>query len=195
MSTPILGVDVKKTFDVSTVELVVAYEPRSKSLATYSPTDSQGQKEILLLNYLEPHVTFFVLAKSDTTLDIKSTELNESCRKIIQNNNYEYMTSSALNKEASSSEDKTISFKTRYLTLYERGQYNDTRVMLIYPKVDSNKKASYKYGPASPKISISYAKEYEEKEFYTFDYKNKKCYKGIFPSMRIPPYPILEDIK
>ena len=92
------------------------------------------------------------------------------------------------------SKNQSLSIKTRYLTHHEKGIYNDTRVMLIYPNINTKGKATYRYGPASPKIAMKYAKEYEEKEFYIYDYKMRKCFKGYFPSMRIPPYPTLKEI-
>ena len=195
LSTPISGVDVKKTFDVSTIELVVVYDSKSKSLATYPSLSLEREKEILFLKYLEPHVTFFVLAKSDTTVEIISTNINEFCKKIIDNSAYKHIISTITDKEASISEDKSISIKTRYLTHNELGIYDDTRVMLIYPKIETKTKAIYKYGPASPRIQIKYAKEYEEKNFFIYDYKKQTCNKGIFPSARIPPYPVLKEIK
>jgi len=195
LTTPKEGVDVSKTFsDTSAVQFVAAYDEASKVWAILSSEKIADDKGILLLKYLEPKITFFVLAKSDTSVQIKSIELNKSCKKMMQNDSYNYIVSSVFDNKAISSKDNSINIKTRYLTHFEKGIYNETRVMLIYPKIDLKANATYKYGPANPRVTIKYSKEYEEKEFYIFNYKMQKCYKGLFPSMKIPPYPVLEEI-
>jgi hypothetical protein len=37
--------------------------------------------------------------------------------------------------------------------------------------------------------------EYEEVTFYVADYFEKKCYEGIFPSRKIPPFPVLKKLE
>lgn len=192
LTTPISGVDVPNTFDTSKIKLVLAYDFSSKLWATYLPEKVDKDPKILFLKYLEPNVTYFVLANSDISVDIKSTIVNEACKKIMNDKDYDFMVDGVLEQKLS--KDKSISIKTRYLTHYEKGIYNDTRVMFIYPNIDTKSKATYRYGPASPKVAIKYAKEYEEKKFYIYDFKVKKCYLGLFPSMKIPPYPRLEEL-
>ena len=192
VTTPKAGVDVPKTFDISTIKLVVAYDYETKLWAKYSPLKSKSENGILFLKYLEPNVTFFVLAKRATTIEIKSKEMSQSCKQLMHKKEYNFLLSGVYSKE--NSKTKSMEIQTRYLTHYERGFYDDTRVVLIYPNIDTNKKPIYKYGPASPRISLKFAKEYEGKKFYVYDYKFEKCYQGYFPSEVIPPYPILEEI-
>ena len=195
LQTPLEGIDVSKTFfDSSKVELVVAYDKKSKLWATSSYADQEDDKKILLLRYLEPHVRFFVLAKTDTSIEIKSIKINNSCKKMMQDEEYNFMINSALDENPTASKDKTLSIKTRYFTHHEKGIHNETRVMLIYPKVDSKGKASFRYGPASPRVALRFAKEYEGKKFYIYDYKLQKCHEGLFPSPKIPPFPRLIEI-
>jgi hypothetical protein len=88
-----------------------------------------------------------------------------------------------------------MSAKSRYFSHHEKGIYNDTRIVLIYPKLEAKTKRSYKYGPAMPKTFFEFSKEYEAKKFFVYDFKEQKCFEGIFPSMQIPPFPTLKEIK
>ena len=56
-------------------------------------------------------------------------------------------------------------------------------------------KDTFRYGPAEPKSMIRFAKEYEGKTFYMYDFYEKSCYKGFLPSMRIPPFAILQKLQ
>ena len=199
LTTPKDGVLVPQTFNTSKVELVVAYDKTSKLWATFSNysnliAPNMKDEKILFLKYLEPNTKFFVLAKSPTTIEIKSIEVSETCKNIMNDSRYDYIISSVLDLQPIVSKDNSITLKSGYFTHHEKGFYNETRVMLIYPKLKTKNKAIYKYGPAFPKVAIKYAKEYEEKEFYIFDYKNNQCHKGLFPSKRVPPYPRLKSI-
>jgi len=204
LTTPKDGVVVPQTFDSSKIQLVVAYDKESKLWATFSSYEnfiapSMKSEKILFLKYLEPNTTFFVLANRDISVKINSIVINQSCKDIISNDSYADIINSVLDDDVTWSKDKTISIKTGYLTHHERGIYNETRVVLIYPKLETKtihkpKETSYLYGPAFPKVRLKYTKEYEEKKFYIFDYKVQKCYMGIFPSKRIPPFPILREI-
>jgi len=199
LTTPKSGVVVPLTFNISKVELVVAYDKKSKLWATFSnyanfiAPDMKNEK-ILFLKYLEPNTTFFVLAKSNISIIIKSIKISKSCKNIMLKDKYDYMINSILDDSFTISKDKSIGIKTGYYTEHEKGVYNETRVMLIYPKINTNTKAVYKYGTAFPKVTLKYVKEYEEKEFYIYDYKVQKCYMGLFPSKRIPPFPRLKEI-
>ncbi len=189
------GVDVPTTFkDVSTIKFVVTYDLQSKKWAIYSPNKNYHNDEILFLKYLEPDVTFFVLAKEDTKLNLRDTTLNESCKEMAQNPNYKTLMDSGIDRAPTQNSDKTMSIQSRYYSNHEKGFYTDTRVMLIYPKTNSKTKATYKYGPATPKVAFKFSKEYEGKKFYIYDYKAKKCFEGVFPSLRIPPFPVLKKI-
>lgn len=196
LDTPKNGIDVVKTFaSVSQVQVVAAYDKVSNKWGVFTSEKMTDTKRLLFLKYLEPNTTFFVLANSSVSINIKSIEPSGFCKNIMNNNNYAHLTSSAFNKEAVHNINRSISIKSRYATEHEIGIYNESREMLIYPKIDTKGKATYKYGPANPKAFLKYAKEYEEKVFYIYKYKTQKCYKGVFPSMRVPPYPILEEVK
>ena len=194
LNTPSTGVEVQSTFDISIVKFVAVYDNKSLSWALYSPENMIQNNKILLLKYLEPNISFFVFAKERKIIKIKSNKVNDTCKKFILNDDYSYMIHGARELYSASNDKKNIIFNSRYFSHQERGIYDDTRVMLIYPVVESKGKPTYKYGPAKPKINILYAKEYENKKFYTYDYKLQKCFMGYFPSMKIPPYPVLEEI-
>ncbi len=194
-TSPNGGVDVPASFkDISTIQLVATYDPQSKRWATYSPDNNQRDEKILFLNYLEPDVKFFVLAKKNTKVSFLSTKLNDSCRELQNDLSYDFVVDSGITTKQTFSKNKSISVKSRYYTHHKKGVYDDTRVMLIYPKQKTISKASFRYGPATPKVALSFAKEYEGKKFYIYDYKAKKCFEGIFPSLRIPPFPVLKEI-
>ncbi len=194
LTTPQDGVDVVKTFgEVSELKYIVVYDSVSKLWAVFSHEKLEG--ELLLLKYLEPNVTFFVLALSDTKVEIKSNTINVACQKILDDKQYNFLLDSGITQESAVSKDETMSAKSRYFSHHEKGIYNDTRIALIYPKIEVKTKRSYKYGPALPKTFFEFSKEYEAKKFYVYDFKEQKCFEGIFPSMQIPPFPTLKEIK
>ena len=183
------GVDVAKTF--SEDEVVVVYEPVTKVWASSQPT-----KEQLYVKYIEPHMIFYVYATKAKKLKIESTHIDSVCQKLIDTKGFKLVLDSGLTKEATFSEDKTISLNSRYFSHYTRGVYNDTRIVMIYKELPTEvKKATYRYGPAEPKSMIHFAKEYEGKEFYMYDFYEKACYKGLLPSMKIPPFAVLQKLK
>jgi len=193
--TPKNGVNVPKTFnDTSKIKYVVTYYETGKLWAIYAPSESFNN--MLFLKYLEPHITFFVLAKKATEVNIESNHINSSCEIFINDKkNYGSVTDSGISRTYSVSSDKIMALQSRYYSHHDRGIYNDTRVTLIYPKYKSDKKRTFKYGPAIPKIAIRFPKAYEGKSFYVYDYKLQKCYQGLFPSLKIPPFPVMKEIK
>ena len=183
------GVDVEKTFTKD--EEVVVYDGVTKVWASSKPNKHQ-----LYVKYIEPHMTFFVYAKKAKKLKIASTQVNATCQKLIDTKGFQTVLDSALTKEPTFSDDKTISLNSRYFSHYDRGIYNDTRIMMIYKKLPTKeKKATFRYGPAEPKSMIRFAKEYEGKTFYMYDFYEKACYKGLLPSMKIPPFAVLRKLK
>jgi len=193
-TTPKDGIDIVKTFhDASKIKYVLTYYPKGKLWAIYAPHKSF--RNMLFLKYLEPHITFFILAKKDTTVEIKSNHLNGICKSINKNTKkYASVTDSGIQRDYTLSSDAKILLQSRYYSHHDRGIYNDTRVTLIYPKIESDTKKMFKYGPANPKIALKFPKAYEGKPFYVYDYKQKKCFKGYFPSERIPPFPMLREL-
>lgn len=194
LTTPIDGVDIFNTFGTLTeVKFVAVYDSESKLWAVFSHEKIAG--ELLLLKYLEPNITFFVLVSSETKVEIKSNVVNSACQKILEDEQYDFLLDSGIKQDSVVSKDETISAKSRYFSHHERGIYNDTRIVLIYPKVEAKTKRSYKYGPALPKTFFEFSKEYEAKKFFVYDFKEQKCFEGVFPSMQIPPFPTLKEIK
>lgn len=195
LTTPIDGVNVIKTFhDASKIKYVLTYYKRGKLWAIYAPKENFNN--MLFLKYLEPKVTFFVLAKEDVKIEIKSNHLNATCLALLNDTKkYDFVTDSGRNRDYTLSHDGTMLLQSRYYSHHDRGIYNDTRVTLIYSKIKSDKKKIFKYGPANPKIAIKFPKAYEGKLFYIYDYKQEKCFEGRFPSEKIPPFPILKELK
>ena len=182
------GVDVETTF--SKDEEVVVYEPVTKAWASSQPTNKQ-----LYLKYIEPHMTFYVYASKAKEVKIVSSHIDAVCQKLLEDKGIKIVEDSALTKEATLSKDKTMSLFSRYFSHYDRGVYNDTRIVLLYKELATKeKKATYRYGPAEPKSMIKFAKEYEGEKFYMYDFYEKACYQGLFPSMKIPPFAVLRKI-
>ncbi|MCW8837581.1 MAG: hypothetical protein OQK11_02650 [Thiovulaceae bacterium] len=194
LTTPKDGVDVVKTFqNTSEISYIVTYDYVSKIWAAYSPNKSFT--DMLFLKYLEPNVTFFVLANKDVALEIKSNTANDTCKKFMEDKNYEFLVDSGISKDYETSNDKKISLQSRYFSHHEKGIYNDTRILLVYPKIVSNQKQTLKYGPGNPKIAIKFTKAFEGKNFYVYDFKQTKCFEGLFPSRKIPPFATLKEVK
>lgn len=199
LSTPKEGLDVKKTF--LDVEFVYVYDQHSKTWAGYSPKSELMQKMqssgILELKYIEPHKKFYLLSQKAMRVPIASKVPNEACQKIIKSNNYELLENSGASQQMSYSSRKTVAFASRYLSHQRKGIYNDSRVLLMIPKLNSFAKDRdfKKYGPALPKIKIAFNAAYIGREFYAYDYLNESCYKGYFPSKKRPPAPVLEKLQ
>ncbi len=198
LTTPKDGIDVIKTFEnISTVKFVVTYDKESKYWAgfTLDQTILKDLKEMLLLKYLEPNVTFFVLATKNSYVRVKHATMNERCSKIIATERYNVLYDSGLTTENIKESKEPMIFSSRYHSHEYRGFYNDTRVALIYPKLKATSKATLKYGPAEPTVMFHYAKEYAQKKFFVYDYLEKNCYEGTFPSKKYPPLPVLTKLK
>lgn len=192
-TTPKDGVNLSKTFREN-ISYVVTYDKVSKLWAIYRPKHRIKGK-VLLLEYLEPNITFFVLATKNIKVKIKSDYIYGVCKEFIDSDNYNYIVDSGVEPKEFIEFKDAMSIKSRYFSHHELGFYRETRVMLIYPKINLDDKIlNLTYGPANPKISIKYAKAYQNKIFYVYDYKYKKCFKGVFPSKKIPPFPLLEEL-
>jgi len=196
------GVDVAKTFADLSVLFVYIYEPNTPAWAAYSPHRHYSvmmyNQRILDLKYIEPSLGFYVYATKKIRLPIVSTQLTPSCAELVTNDTYSMLTHSAFEPKPSADAAADISLQTLYKTHYRRGLYTDTRVMLLYPNLETEGKKEAKksrYAPVEPRAKIEYSKEYAEKKFYLFDYFTKECYEGYFPSKRIPPYPTLKRLK
>jgi hypothetical protein len=194
------GIDVLKTFkSISDIEFVYTYEPITKAWAGYSPDKKLRNKmyktRILRLKYIEPNKGLYIYAKKALSLKVKSIEVNTACKKLIQSSEYHSLLDSGVKDGFSKSEDGSVFVQSRYFSHHKRGVYGDTRVIFIYPNIKTKKTADTKYGIAAPNIKLKYPKEFEGKNFFVYQYGKQKCYKGIFPSDIIPPYPTLTEIK
>lgn len=196
--TPKNGIDVIKTFqDISTVKFVLTYDKVSKLWAGFTLKQSvlKDIKKMLLLKYLEPNIIFFILSDRDIMIAVKSNSINSICKKIMEDKKYSFIEDSGVDDKPTYSNDSSIAVMPRYRSHFTRGVYDDTRIVLIYPKIKTGKNTFQKYGPADPFILLKYAKEYEGKVFYIYDYLQDRCSKGIFPSKKMPPAPLLEELK
>ncbi|MDF1883166.1 hypothetical protein JHD49_04370 [Sulfurimonas sp. SAG-AH-194-C21] len=194
-TSPKDGINIIKTFhDTSKIKYVVTYYETGKLWAIYAPKETFSN--MLFLKYLEPNSTFFVLAKQDSEIKIKHNTLNSTCQKFVDNKTeYSSVLDSGISRDYTVSKDGKMSLQSRYFSHHDRGIYNDTRTVLIYPKYKTTTKNSLKYGPANPKVAIIFPKVYEAKKFYIYDFKQEKCFGGIFPSIKNPPFPILKEMK
>ena len=194
------GVDVEKTFKNSFgVIFVYVYDKPTQAWAGYSPQknnlDMMLNTRILSLKKIEPNRGFYVYAKSSEKVNIVTTVQKGVCKTLMSDDNYAFLTDSGIDSDTQYNEKKSIGLKSRYFSHYKRGVYSESRITLIYPKIKVEKVAELKYGPAVPKSTIEYTKEYENLNFYMFDHKKGKCYQGIFPSMKTPPFASLKEMK
>lgn len=188
--SPKEGIDIVKTFADKNVT-VVTYEPFSKYWAVFPKPKS---KDEIFLDSIEGGVVFFVLAKDITKIKLQPIAIQKPCSDIFHSKEYETLQDSGRDKGFVKNENGTFLAKSRYYAHHQRGLYQDTRVIVAIPKLKAKPSNHlYKYGPAIPKTYFLFTKEYEGKFFYVFSYHDKKCYKGILPSIRIPPFPLLKS--
>ena len=193
------GVNIAKTFKNNAILFVYVYDLTTKAWALYSPRSEirslAREHRLLELQSIEPNLKFYVYANKSLNVKIAPNKMNETCLALSKKEGYLTLVDSGLNSNVQKDETHKISLASRYAAHYRRGVYNGTRVALIYPKIDVESNNVFRYGPAIPKAQLSYPKEYEEKIFYMFDYKFNKCYEGVFPSMKVPPFGMLKELK
>jgi len=202
VAAPQNGVDVLKTFgSSSSILFVYVYDHKTPAWAGYSPQKSLQKMmqttRILHLTSIEPSRGFYVYANKKTSVEIVSTQRPKPCQEILESGAYNILTDSDLKSQKTQDLLGGITLATLYRSHYRRGVYSDTRVELLYPKdlKPEQGKDSLRYAPIEPRAKIEYAKEYQEQKFYVVDYFTKECYEGIFPSKRIPPYPVLKKLR
>jgi len=203
LNAPATGLDVVETFQNSrSVLFVYIYEKNTPAWAGYSPRveikEQMREVRLLDLHAIEPALGFYVYANKKTKVNIVSTQLTQRCAELYESGEYGVLEHSVFAKKRATDTESGIALESKYLTHYRRGKYTDTRVMLLYPKLEhplANADKRKKYGPVEPRALIEYAKEYEEKSFFVFDYFTKRCYEGMFPSKRVPPYPTLKRVE
>ena len=198
-TTPKEGVDVARTF--SDAEFVYVYDKRSKAWAGYSPKADLMKKikstRILELRYIEPKRGFYVLSNKAVRTGISSKVPNEQCQKIMNDKNFDVIYDSGIDEGMSYNGIKSIGFRSRNFSHQREGVYNDSRIVIMTPKLkklSKNNKAK-KYGPAIPKMMIHFNEAYAEQEFYAYDYLNESCHRGYFPSKKRPPAPMMKKVK
>jgi hypothetical protein len=192
------GIDVIKTFEnLPAVKFVVTYDFQSNYWAGFTLNQSilKDIKEMLLLRSLEPNTHFFILSDKEFTLTIESNIPRGECAALQENPHFLAVQNSALASTPTEDNKRNISITSRYHSHTYRGYYDDTRVLLFYPKIKTTSKKILHYGPAEPFVHLEYAKEYEDKTFYIYDYLLKKCYRGTFPSKKMPPFPTLQILE
>jgi len=197
LNTPKNGVDIVKTFqNLQDVKFVFVYDKLSHAWAGYSPDKNIDfkikQTRILSLKYIESNIEYFVYTSRGINVDILNSKVNKVCQKFIDSKEFNTLIDSIFSKSYTNSNNDNIGIKTRYFSHHKRGEYSDSRTLLIYPKIKlQNKTKQQKYGAALPKILVSYDVKYEDKEFYIYNYFDKNCYKGVFPSKKTPPFSTL----
>lgn len=197
LQTPKDGIDVVLSFkEKNFIEAVFSYDHPNSRWACYTPSKIVTCKDDFLhLRYIEPHVSLYIKASKTQNIEVTNTEVSEECSKKIQDDNFSTLKNSALDVEKSSDKEQSISVFSMYKSHYRKGIYNDSRILLIYPKKKSASKDTRVYGTANPRMQIEYSKSYENEKFYVYDYFQKKCFMGIFPSKKIPPFPVLKELK
>ena len=201
-STPKDGIDIVKSFhNIENIQFIYSYDKNSKVWAGYSPHKELQMKmastRILNLKYIEPYRGFYIYASQTLRVNIKATVINKQCQSILDKG-YTLLIASGIDKKAVYNREKTLSIKSRYASHYRRGIYNDSRVALIFDAKKTSLKPSHtltKYGPVNPSVIIEYDKNLENSWFFVFDYFQKECYRGIFPSKKIPPFSTLQKLK
>jgi hypothetical protein len=194
------GIDILKTFSqYEAVKFVYVYDNMTKVWAGYSPDkkiqNSIFNTRILALKSIEPDLKFYVYTTKSIEVDIKTNALDSTCQKLVDDKRMDFLVDSGLDSDMVYNADKSMGLKSRYVSHYKRGIYDDSRVMLIYPKMKTKSKPDLKYGPAIPKTQMEFSKEYEGIVFFMYDYKQQKCYQGLYPSIKIPPFATLKQLK
>ena len=201
-NTPKDGIDIVKSFHkIENIQFIYSYDKVSKVWAGYSPHKELQMKmastRILNLRYIEPHRGFYIYASQTLRVKIEATVINKQCQSILDKG-YSLLIATGIDKKAVYNSEKTLSIKSRYASHYRRGIYNDSRVALIFDTAKASLKSSNKlnkYGPVNPSVIIEYDKSLENSWFFIFDYFQKECYRGIFPSKKIPPFSTLQKIE
>jgi hypothetical protein len=200
LTTPKEGVDVIATFaEFTEVDFVYAYEKKTSIWAGYSPQTELMDKilstRILGLRALEPETVFYVYARKPLRVVIRSLSITGECKRKAEEKGFATLINSGLAGEPSYNDDRTMSLTSRYVSHYKKGVYDDTRLALIYPKIDKNSNEKRKFGPAIPQAMLQYDKNYEGLRFYVYDFLRRECFEGVYPSIKLPPYPTLKKLK
>jgi len=194
LCVPTDGIDIVATFLHTDIETLYHYDAERNLLALYR-ADAIGASVPghLLLETLEPGEEFSLFTATAATIDIVPSGLTGTCLAYANTSDYLQHIEALSGKEAVNASGD-IKLVSRYLPYQKRGFYRDSRVTLIYPKLPYAGDATFRYGPANPRILIDYAKAYENRMFYLYDHFQKRCFTGIFPSQKVPPFSDLRPL-
>ncbi len=182
------GIDIVTTFTQADINDLFYYDAERNLLTLYR-ADAIGMSVPghLRLEALEPGDEFSVYAQRDAIITIVPSAITGICLSYADDPGYMYIAASG-KKESSRESGTSMELTSRYLPYQKKGFYRDSRVTLIYPKLSTAGVATLRYGPANPRILINYAKAYENRTFYLYDHFQKRCFTGIFPSQKVPPF-------
>ncbi len=187
-------INIKNTFKNNSIILVSLKDNISNKWATYPYITND--KNILNLKSIEEGIEFYVYTIKDINIQLYTNNISKICQDLIDDKQqYNTLYNSGIDKKPTISEDNSIALNSNYYSNNLKKTYDDTGLILIYPKIKEISKIKNKYGPAEPKMQVTYSKEYENKYFYVYDFLRNSCYKGIFPSRRIPPFQVLKKLK
>jgi len=189
--TPKEGLDIIAMFEnIDSIKKIYLTDKNSKIIASYPKSKK------ILLKFLEENNYFYLYSTKSFILKINSTSISDKCQEIINGKKYKVLLSSAFDGKLQYHQDDAIGVRTRYIPNFKKNSITDTRILLIYPKVKNvTYKALFKYSPILPYVFLNFAREYEGKHFYIFDYYQKMCYQGLFPSPKIPPFATLRSLQ
>jgi len=187
LRVPADGIDIIATFLHADIEALYHYDAERNLLALYrADAIAASVPGHLLPETLEPGEEFSLFAATAATIDIMPSGLTGTC--LAYANSPDYLHIEASGEKEPLNASKGIKLTSRYLPYQKKGFYRDSRVTLIYPNLPDSGAATLRYGPANPRILIEYAKAYENRMFYLYDHFQKRCFTGIFPSQKVPPF-------
>jgi hypothetical protein len=191
------GIDTKTIFKNDAVQKVWLNDPLSRKTAVFP---KENNASLLELKFIEQNTMFFVLAYKDARIRLQHQSIEHPfCLQKSRLKDYETVIDSAnnTNKKTSFSKTHDLSLTSRYISNYKKNTYDDTKIAVIYKKKSfkAHSPSTYMtYGPAVPAVFLQYRKEYQSEPFFIYSFRNKKCYQGFFPSLKIPPFPTLHEI-
>jgi hypothetical protein len=183
--------DVIQTFTPfkHTLEVKI-YDKKTDVWAVYPFAKYHKEVE---LHFIQPHKIFTVNATQAITITpIYHTMKKGRCSQL--RSEMKSLLDLGDDNHFTFSKQHDIGVRSSYLSHHQKGIYGDNRITLLYTPQKIQSKPTYRYGSAIPKVAFLFSKHYEGKIFYIYSYYDDGCYKGIFPSEKIPPFPFLKKI-
>jgi hypothetical protein len=195
-------IDVQKTFNNKYIKEVIVFDEITKQYAKYPFSNN---KKYLQLKAIEKNVKYKVYSSENTKLTLIYKNISNRCQELLEdtkyfnnkyNKFYNTLEDSGIDRKESKIIKDKISISSRYYSNQLKGIYGDSKVILIYPNLETKIKSNleYQYAPALPKVIIKFSKEYKNKKFYIYDFFQNGCYEGYFPSKQIPPFRELRKV-